>query len=66
MPWKRPSRLRRFIDTEAVNILKQYPEENRLDIPVEEMGQLKTTQEHGLGSMDYIIVEAAARTRTEH
>jgi uncharacterized protein (DUF362 family) len=53
------------IDTEAVNILKQYPEKNRLDIPVEEMGQLKMAQEHGLGSMDYIIVEALAHTRTE-
>lgn len=53
------------IDTEAVNILKQYPEKNRLDVPVEEMGQLKTAQEHGLGSMDYIVVEAPARTRTE-
>jgi uncharacterized protein (DUF362 family) len=53
------------IDTEAVNILKQYPEKNRLDIPVEEMGQLKTAQEHGLGSMNYIIVKALAHTRTE-
>ena len=53
------------IDTEAVNILKQYLEKNRLDIPVEEMRQLKMAQEHGLGSMDYIIVEALAHTHTE-
>lgn len=53
------------IDTEAVKILKQYPEKNRLNIPVEEMGHLKTAQEHGLGSMDYIVVEAPAHTRTE-
>ena len=53
------------IDAEAVRILKQYPEENRLDIPLEDMGQLKTAQEHGLGSMDYIVVEAPAHTSTE-
>jgi uncharacterized protein (DUF362 family) len=53
------------IDAEAVHILKRYPEENRLNIPVEEMGQLKTAQACGLGSMDYIVIEAPARTRTE-
>lgn len=53
------------IDTEAVKILKQFPEKNRLDIPIEEMGQLKMAVEHGLGSMDYILVEAPAHTRTE-
>jgi hypothetical protein len=29
------------------------------------MGQLKMAQEHGLGLMDYIVVEALAHTRTE-
>lgn len=53
------------IDAEAVRILKQYPAENRLDIPLKEMGQLKTAQEHGLGSMDSVIVAAPARTSTE-
>jgi uncharacterized protein (DUF362 family) len=53
------------IDTEAVKILKRFPEKNRLDIPVEEMGQIKGAVEHGLGSMDYIVVEAPAHTRTE-
>ena len=53
------------IDTEAIKILKQYPEKNRLNIPVEEMGQLKVAQEHRLGSMDYLIVEAPAHTHTE-
>jgi uncharacterized protein (DUF362 family) len=53
------------IDTEAVRILKQFPEKNQLGVPVEEMGQLKTAQEHGLGSMDTIVVEAPAHTHTE-
>jgi len=53
------------IDTEAVKILKQFPEENRLDVPLEEMGQLRVAQEHGLGSMDYVVVKAPAHTRTE-
>ena len=53
------------IDTEAVKILKLYPAKNKLDLPVEELGQLKTAQEHGLGSMDFIVVEAPAHTHTE-
>lgn len=53
------------IDAEAVKILKQFPGENRLDVPLEEMGQLRVAQEHGLGSMDYAVVEAPAHTHTE-
>ncbi len=53
------------VDAEAVRILKQYPAENRLDVPLEEMGQLETAQRHGLGSMDYVVVESPARTGTE-
>ncbi|MCP4544013.1 MAG: DUF362 domain-containing protein [Chloroflexi bacterium] len=53
------------IDAEAVKILKQYPEENRLDVPLEEMGQLKMAQKHRLGSMDYAVIEASAHTHTE-
>jgi len=53
------------IDTEAAKILKQYPEENQLDVPVEDLGQLKAALEHGLGSMDYLIVDAPAHTHTE-
>lgn len=53
------------IDAEAVKILKQFPEKNRLDVPVEEMGQIKGAVELGLGSLDYIVVEAPAHTRTE-
>ena len=53
------------IDTEAVKILKQFPENNRLDIPIEEMGQIKQAAKLGIGSMDYIVVEAPANTHTE-
>jgi uncharacterized protein (DUF362 family) len=53
------------IDTEAVKILKRYPEENRLNMPVEEVGQIKAASRHGLGKMDYTLVEAPAHTGTE-
>jgi len=53
------------IDTEAVKILQQYPGENRINVPVETLGQIKTAHELGLGSMDYAIVEASAHTHTE-
>ena len=52
------------IDTEAVKILKQYPAQNKIGVPVEDLGQLKTAQQLGLGSMDYVLVEALAHTRT--
>jgi uncharacterized Fe-S center protein len=53
------------LDTEAVKILKRYPEENGLDVPLKEMGQLETAQAYGLGSMDYVLLEAPAHTHTE-
>lgn len=53
------------IDTEAVTILKGYPEQNRLDIPLDQMGQFVVAQEHKLGSMDYIVIESPARLQTE-
>jgi uncharacterized protein (DUF362 family) len=53
------------IDTEAVEILKQYPERNRLNVPTKEMGQIKMGVEHRLGSMEYLTVEAPAHTHTE-
>ncbi|NLE75372.1 MAG: hypothetical protein GX605_01300, partial [Chloroflexi bacterium] len=53
------------IDTEAVKILKTYPEQNRLNMPIEEMGQIKMALEHNLGSMDYILKEAPANLATE-
>ncbi len=53
------------IDTEAVKILKQYPGDNKLDIPLEEFGQFKMAQEHGLGTTDYVVVDTPANTHTE-
>jgi hypothetical protein len=53
------------IDAEAVKILKGFPGQNRLDIPLEEMGQFIVAQEHNLGSMDYLLVESPARLETE-
>jgi uncharacterized protein (DUF362 family) len=53
------------IDTEAVKILKGFPGRNRLDIPLEEMGQFVVAQEHNLGSMDYLLVQSPARLETE-
>jgi uncharacterized protein (DUF362 family) len=52
------------VDTEAVRILKQYPGKNRIDIPIEDMEQLKVGQEHGLGSMEYILLQGPANTHT--
>ncbi|HQF80774.1 MAG TPA: DUF362 domain-containing protein [Flexilinea sp.] len=45
------------IDTEAIKILKQYPSRNRIQIPIDEMKTLTTAQKHGLGKMDYQIIE---------
>ncbi len=53
------------IDTEAVRILKQYPAENRIGIPLEDFKTLTTGQKHGLGSMDYDVIELEGFTHTE-
>jgi len=53
------------IDAEAVKILQQFPAKNRLDIDVAEMGQIKVAQAHGLGSLDYVLVQGVGRTRSE-
>ncbi len=53
------------IDTEAVKILQGYPERNRLDVPVQQLGQIKSAVAHGLGSMDYTLVRGTPHTRTE-
>ena len=52
-------------DAQAVKVLKQYPGDNKLGVPLEEMGQLSVAQEHGLGTIEGVIVEAKANTRTE-
>ena len=53
------------IDAEAVRVLKTFPEENRLDVPVEEFEQLRAAEALGLGSMDAAVVEAPRKTHTE-
>ncbi len=54
------------IDAEGVKILKSYGAENRLtDVPVQEVGQLKAAAAHGIGSLDYEIVESAPHLSTE-
>lgn len=53
------------IDTEVVKTLKTFPAQNRIQIPIEELGQIKVAQMHGLGSMDYEVVEAPAHSCTE-
>lgn len=53
------------IDAEAVKILKSYPAENRIQPPLEELGQLAAARALGIGSLDSILLDAAAHTRTE-
>ena len=53
------------IDTQAVEILKTFPAENRLDIPTEEIGQLKAARELCLGSMKSTVLEASGHRATE-
>jgi uncharacterized protein (DUF362 family) len=53
------------VDSVAVRMLQTYPEKNRLDIPVEEMGQIHTALEHGLGSCESIVVETSGHRTTE-
>ncbi len=52
------------IDAAAVAILQQYPGSPHADVPPAEMGQLATAQAHGLGSLDYTLVEGQAHTQT--
>lgn len=53
------------IDTEAVKLLKSYPAENHLQVPLSKIGQLVTAQELGLGSMQYELRSAGPKLRTE-
>jgi uncharacterized protein (DUF362 family) len=53
------------IDTEAARILKTYPERNRMNTPLGSLAQLTVAQSHGLGSMDYTVLESLAHERTE-
>jgi uncharacterized protein (DUF362 family) len=53
------------VDTEAIKILKTFPEQNRIQVDLEKLDMLRVAQEHGLGSMDYALVEAPGHLRTE-
>jgi uncharacterized protein (DUF362 family) len=53
------------IDSEAVKLLKQYPADNRIGVPLESLDQLRVASEHGLGSFQYILKEAEAHLETE-
>ena len=54
------------VDTEVpVKILQTYPEKNRLDVPAEELGQIKAAVQHNIGSTRYIVLEAPAKSETE-
>jgi uncharacterized protein (DUF362 family) len=53
------------IDTEAVKILKAFPEDNRITQPIEELGQFVAAKQLGLGSMEYELREAEAHNGTE-
>jgi uncharacterized protein (DUF362 family) len=53
------------IDTEAVKMLKAFPEDNRIMLPIEQLGQFAAAKQLGLGSMEYELREAAAHTGTE-
>ena len=52
-------------DAEAVSILKGYPDNNFLGIPLKEMGQLAKGMEYGLGSIDYVPRSAPGNLETE-
>jgi len=53
------------IDAEAVRILKTFPGKNQLDIPLNEMEQLRGAEALGLGSIQSDVLEAPANIRTE-
>ena len=53
------------VDTEAIRVLQSFPGENLLNIPIEEMGQIKTALRHGLGSTGYTVRQAEAHTETQ-
>jgi len=54
------------VDTEAVRTLKTFPaQKSRIQISEKDFAQLSVAQKHGLGSMDYLIVEADAHLQTD-
>jgi len=53
------------VDSETVKILKTFSTKNRIQMDVAELDTLRIAQEHGLGSMDYTLLEAEGHERTE-
>jgi uncharacterized protein (DUF362 family) len=53
------------IDTEAVKILKTYPADNRINLPLDQLGQFVAATRLDLGSMEYELRAADALTGTE-
>ena len=53
------------IDTEAVKILKAFPEDNRITLPIEELRQFAAAKQMDLGSMEYELCVAEAHIGTE-
>jgi len=53
------------IDGEAVRILKGFPADNQLDIPLEEIEQLAGASKLGLGSLSAMVMEAPRNVQTE-
>lgn len=53
------------VDTEAVKILKTYPAENRLQVPMDEIYQITTAAEHKLGFTDYEVINIPGHEWTE-
>lgn len=52
------------IDAEAIKVLRQFPADNLLNVPFEEMGQFAAALEYGLGSLDYAVAEAEGNLET--
>jgi uncharacterized protein (DUF362 family) len=53
------------IDAEAVRTLQSFLGDNKLDGELASMPQLKNAQDHGLGTIDSIILSSPAQTKTE-
>jgi uncharacterized protein (DUF362 family) len=53
------------LDIEAVKELKKFPAENRIDMPIDELGQIATAIKHNLGSLDYELICGEPHSETE-
>ncbi len=51
-------------DAEALKILKSYPATNKIDVPVEEIGQVKAAGALGIGRLGYRVLEGRPHLRT--